>query len=63
MARLKQTIVGVNMSSIDNDNFPKKIVAVCLRYDIGMASEFVTHKKKQFDRKKVLRPAFKNPSA
>ena len=63
MARLKQTIVGVNMSSIDNDNFPQKIVAVCLRYDIGMASEFVTHKKRQIDRKKVLRPAFKNPSA
>lgn len=45
MARLKQTIEGINMLSIDNDNFPKKIAAVCLRYDIGMASEFVTHKK------------------
>ena len=63
MARLKQTIVGVNMSSIDDDNFPKKNVAVCLRYDIGMVSEFVTHKKRQIDRKKALCPVFKNPSA
>ena len=59
MARLKQTIVGVNMSSIDDDNFPKK----SLRYAFGMISEFVTHKKRQIDRKKELRPAFKNPSA
>ena len=37
MARLKQTIVwGVNMSSIDNDNFPKK----SLRYAFGMISEW-----------------------
>ena len=50
MARLKQTIVGVNMSSIDDDNFPKK----SLRYAFGMISEFVTHKKRQFDRKRVM---------
>ena len=35
MARLKQTIEGINMSSIDNDNFPKK----SLLYAFGMISE------------------------
>lgn len=36
MARLKQTIEGINMSSIDNDNFQKK----SLRYAFGMISEW-----------------------
>lgn len=36
MARLKQTIEGINMSSIDNDNFPKN----SLRYAFGMISEW-----------------------
>lgn len=66
MARLKQTIVCVGGGKhviYRQRQFSKKIAAVCLRYDIGMASEFVTHKKRQIDRKKELRPAFKNPSS
>ena len=48
MARLKQTIVcgGGKHVIYRQRQFSKKIAAVCLRYDIGMASEFVTHKKK-----------------
>ena len=36
MTKLEQTIVGVNMSSIDDDNFPPK----SLRYTFGMISEW-----------------------
>ena len=56
MARLKQAIVGVNKSSIDDDNFPKK----SLRYAFGMISEW--HRNLRLTKKGKLTEKSVTPS-